>query len=134
MEQSYENLIRSQADTDSFLQLSKLTLTQARTQIKNGFENNIKSLEMIGPANIVLKIGQSIQYRVLAHRSIDGINVPTLGAATQDVTTSVSWEVSADNVISVINGFVTGVGVGNIELFAKKAGFETTVILIGVQA
>jgi len=131
------DLIRQTYDYDAFIELSALTFTQARLQIKNTFNNYTTSkLVLIAPTTpVTLLIGDSVtpdgtlQLKAMLYRNSTD---PAL-----DVTTTVQWITipSPTAIVTVLNGLVTANSAGAIQIYAKVPGvgnLETTRLTITV--
>jgi hypothetical protein len=130
---AYQNTVRFYSDVDSFTQLSELTEDQARAIMKDLHSNNIKALQLIGPLAITMAVGNTIQLRALIIRSTDTINIPTLGALTDDATTIATWiKNPVNNVVTVSNGLVTAANIGSVGIYAKLGSFMTVTAAITV--
>lgn len=133
--QAYQNMIRLNADVDSFAEQSTLSLAQARTIMKYLHNNNVKTIGIVGPEAITLHVGEYVQYKAMAYRSPDSINVATLGALADDITAVAQWlknPVAAT--VTVSNGLITAAVIGVIGVYVKLGDLQSAEITVTVVA
>jgi hypothetical protein len=133
--ESYQNTVRFNSDVDSFSEQSTLTLAQARAIMQYLHNNNVKTIGFIGPIAITLHVGETVQYKAMAYRSPDSINIPTLGALADDITAIATWlknPVAAT--VTVSNGLITAAVIGVIGVYVKLGDLQSTEITVTVVA
>jgi len=134
-QQAYEDGIRLLSNVDTFHETSKLTLAQSRAIIEGTFNNNPQAL-MIYPVKtaITMAVADTIQLSALLYRGkITGFNY-TPDNLAQDATGYALWKTNPTPtlVLSVLQGLVTGLVAGTVDVYAKVGDFETARITITV--
>jgi hypothetical protein len=132
--EAYQNTVRFFSDVDSFAEQSSLTLAQARAIMKYLHSNDIKKIEIVGPLTVTVPVGATVQYKAMAYRSPDSINIPTLGALADDITSLPIWFTNPDPsaIATVYNGLITGVAIGVVGVYAKLGDFQSSEITVTV--
>ena len=132
--QAYENTVRFNSDIDSFKQNSVLSNDNARLIMKNLHVNNIKGVYIVGKSSYTMRVGNVIELKAFIYRSTDTINIPTIGALQNDMTSKVQWLTNplSTSVCTVANGIVTATAAGVVSIYVKIASFTSTMVTITV--
>jgi hypothetical protein len=130
-DQVAHDILLSQQSIDSFIELSPLTLAQARARMFLGYDDVISGLIIYAPAEIAMVVlsgtEDTVQLQAFAYR--------TQNQTKWDITGSVTWLMSGAGVVTVTNGLVEAVGAGTVEVYARIDGtgsFESNRISITV--
>ena len=133
--EGYNNQIYRTSDYDSFCQQSSLSFANARAAIKSQFDNSPKAVLLMGPLTLSMTAGQSLQYQVMMYRHLVDGNDPIIGQLAEDVTAGCTWvltDSSTSNVVTVVNGLITGVNIGSVNVYAIYANLKTATISVSV--
>ncbi|MDO8640300.1 MAG: hypothetical protein Q7R33_02050 [Nitrosarchaeum sp.] len=126
--------LMDQQDIDSFLELSPLTLSQARLIMKDSFSlTKIQAIGLLVPKviPITLLLGasavpdESVEIKAFLYQN---------GAAKRDASAEVSWltDPTPSTVVTILNGLITANTAGSVDVYASLGGIESARITITV--